>query len=479
MKRLFSKKRQGFRAAAVLLFFLLYGNTQLFANDYYTEGETLFRSNNPAEAIPLLQDAALQPDANPNVFVYLGLCYHQLGRYDEAISAFMRGTLARGADTKALFFNAGNVYFDQELFVQAEGMYTRAIQANGSYAPAYLNRANTRMKMQLYAEAVQDYSTYLTLDPASTQKDAISSLIALLQQSGVIVAASGGDGAGYGGAAGVAGAGGYGAGPAGVAGAAGAGGYGADAAGVAGAGVAGAAGAGGYGADAAGVAGAGGYGAADAAGGYGDGPAGTGGAAGAGGYGAGPAGVAGAAGAGGYGADAAGVAGAGGYGAGPAGVAGAAGAGGYGADAAGVAGAGGYGADAAGAAGAGGYGADAAGVAGAGGAAGMGGYGATRGYGPEGVARYGDGSADIEGAGAGGTGTVGVAGTVAATGASGAGYVGSYSPINIDAARADADEKFRRLMEEITASLQAVEGASIFSAGSENVMGYDEEGEIE
>lgn len=322
MNRLFSKKgRKDSPAPFAAAFFacLALGGAGLFAADYYAEGEALFRANNPAEAIPLLYEASLQPDANPNVFVYLGLCYHQEGRYDEAVSAFMRGTLANGADTKALFFNAGNVYFDQELFSQAEDMYTRAIQANGSYAPAYLNRANARVKLQKLGEAVQDYSTYLTLDPASWQKDSIASLISLLNQSGAAVA-----------------------------GAAGAGGYGA---GVGGAAVAGA-----------------GAGAAIGAG---------------------------------------------------------------------VAGA--------------------AGVAGIVGGAGSGAAGSS-----------------VDGA-VGATGSGGISG---GAGIAGAGAAGGSSA-GSDAERAAAEERFRRLMDEITSSLQSVDGASVFSAGSEDVMGYDEEGEIE
>ncbi len=167
---------------AFFVFLFAFASTGIFATDYYLEGENLFRKNNPAEAIPYLQQALTQPDVNPNVFIYLGLCYYQEGLYDDAVTTFVRGTLANGADTKALFFNAGNVYFEQELFQQAEDMYTRSIHANNSYPPAFLNRANTRIKLEKLDEAVQDYSTYLTLNPASWQKDSIMYLISLINQ---------------------------------------------------------------------------------------------------------------------------------------------------------------------------------------------------------------------------------------------------------------------------------------------------------
>lgn len=189
MNGLFSEKRRklppAFFAAAFFAFSLVSGGAGLFAIDYYLEGEELFRQNNPAEAIPLLYQASTQPDVNPNVFVYLGLCYQQEGKFSDAVETFLRGTAVPGADKKTLFFNAGNVYFSQKLFSQAEEMYTSAIQADSSYAPAFLNRANSRIMLQKLDEAAADYSIYLRLDPASWQREPITRIIALINQERV------------------------------------------------------------------------------------------------------------------------------------------------------------------------------------------------------------------------------------------------------------------------------------------------------
>lgn len=150
------------------------------AYDYFAEGERLFRENKPADAIPLLYQASQIQGTDPRVFVYLGICYQQTGKYADAISTFMKGTSAPGTDRKTLFFNAGNVYFIQNSYTEAVTMYSRAIGIDSAYAPAFLNRANARVKLAQFPEAVNDYTLYLTLDPASWQQEPIRQLIALL-----------------------------------------------------------------------------------------------------------------------------------------------------------------------------------------------------------------------------------------------------------------------------------------------------------
>ncbi len=174
-------KRRALRTLILSLSMLMLTSFSAFALDYFAEGERLFRENRPEEAIPLLYQASLQPGVDPRVFVYLGLGYQQTGKYADAVSAFMRGASAPGTDRKVLFFNAGNVYFLQELFAEAESMYVRAAEIDASWAPVYLNRANARVRLGRFAEAAADYRNYLMLDPATWQKDSIRQIIALLE----------------------------------------------------------------------------------------------------------------------------------------------------------------------------------------------------------------------------------------------------------------------------------------------------------
>ncbi len=177
MKKLAVARR--FALSAVLALFAL-GSAQ--ALDYFAEGERLFRANKPEEAIPMLFQASQLTGTDPKVFTYLGLCYQQTGKYADAISTFMKGTSAPGTDRKILFFDAGNVYYIQKLFTEADTMYTRSIGLDSAYAPAYLNRANARVQLGTFKSAVEDYRTYLVLDPATWQSDSIRQLIELLSQ---------------------------------------------------------------------------------------------------------------------------------------------------------------------------------------------------------------------------------------------------------------------------------------------------------
>jgi tetratricopeptide (TPR) repeat protein len=164
--------------AAVFLLFFLAG---LPAIDYFAEGERLFRQNRPEEAIPLLYQASLQEGTDPRVFVFLGLSYQQAGKNADAVSTFIRGTSVAGTNRKVLYFNAGNVYFSQEAYSEAVTMYTRSLENDSAFAPAYLHRANARVKLEHFPQAVEDYRMYLTLDPASWQSDSIRQLMALLE----------------------------------------------------------------------------------------------------------------------------------------------------------------------------------------------------------------------------------------------------------------------------------------------------------
>ncbi len=152
--------------------------------DIFEDGVRLFREGKYDEASPLLYKASVSPNADGRVFVLLGLAYRQMGKYADAISAFMRGTQAAGTDRKTLFFNAGYVYYIQGQYGEADSMYSKAIELDSAWAPPFLNRANARVKLERFDAAVADYTAYLTLDPATWQRDEITKLVSLLTAEG-------------------------------------------------------------------------------------------------------------------------------------------------------------------------------------------------------------------------------------------------------------------------------------------------------
>jgi tetratricopeptide (TPR) repeat protein len=147
---------------------------------FYDEGERLFRGNKPTEAAPVLEKAILEPGVDERAWLYLALSYQQLGRLDEAQATLRKG-LGQASRFKALFYyDLGNVFVLQGKNAFAVDMFAQAIGIDGSFAPAYLNRANSRLAVKDYAGSKDDYGRYLELEPASAQRDSIEKLIARL-----------------------------------------------------------------------------------------------------------------------------------------------------------------------------------------------------------------------------------------------------------------------------------------------------------
>ncbi|HUX37194.1 MAG TPA: tetratricopeptide repeat protein [Rectinemataceae bacterium] len=144
------------------------------------EGEMLFRQNRPGDAIPRLEQAVQDPGVDENAWIWLAICYQQLNRYDDAASTLRKG-LQKSVSHKALFwFDLGNLFLVQGKASFAKDMYDSAIGADSAMANAFLNRANAAMLLNDYSSAKDDYSHYLVLDPASSQKASIQALLELL-----------------------------------------------------------------------------------------------------------------------------------------------------------------------------------------------------------------------------------------------------------------------------------------------------------
>jgi len=139
-------------------------------------------NNSPEEAVPMLRAAIEQEPKRTELFFYLGVAYEQLGEYRQAVETYQKGLQNTGKKKADFHHNIGTNYLRMGELESAVEHFTRALQANGNYAPAYLNRANTRVKLEKYEQAVADYEVYLSLKPNSEQKRNIEQMIALLQE---------------------------------------------------------------------------------------------------------------------------------------------------------------------------------------------------------------------------------------------------------------------------------------------------------
>lgn len=153
------------------------------ASSYLEQGETAMRKDQPSRAKALFEASLNQNPGNERALLYLGVTELQLGELSKAANTFKQG-LGSAASLKDLFYyNLGNLYFMQNQNMLADGMYSQAIVSNPNLADAYLNRANTRMRLKKYDKAVSDYNAYLSLKPNASQRATIEKLIALLKQA--------------------------------------------------------------------------------------------------------------------------------------------------------------------------------------------------------------------------------------------------------------------------------------------------------
>ena len=70
------------------------------------------------------------------------------------------------SQAKDVYTKAG-VFFEQNKFEEAIGLYTEAINIDPSYASAYFNRALSYAILNRYSEAMADAQKVLSLEPES------------------------------------------------------------------------------------------------------------------------------------------------------------------------------------------------------------------------------------------------------------------------------------------------------------------------
>jgi tetratricopeptide (TPR) repeat protein len=138
--------------------------------------------NKPQEALAFLESAAAEDPAHIQAFLYLGIVYQQLNRIDDAIATYRKILPRAGTETARIAYNLGNAYFIKGSASFARQYYSQAIEADSSYASAYLNRANTLVKTGELKDAVTDYESYLTLEPRSSKRPQIEKLITFIQE---------------------------------------------------------------------------------------------------------------------------------------------------------------------------------------------------------------------------------------------------------------------------------------------------------
>ena len=147
-----------------------------------SEGEKLFKTNNPGGAVTLLEKDISDGNVSADTYNFLGLSYFQLGQYEKAIDAFERGMNSGVSNRKLLSFNEGNVAYAAGNYSKAESCYSLALAASPDFYSALLNRANTRLMMKKYQDCLADYKRFVLEQPDDSQTPEIQRLIGYLEQ---------------------------------------------------------------------------------------------------------------------------------------------------------------------------------------------------------------------------------------------------------------------------------------------------------
>jgi tetratricopeptide (TPR) repeat protein len=149
-------------------------------SDAFSEGEQFFKANKPEQAIPFFEQSLLSESTPSSVYNFLGLSYYQVGKYQQSLDTFIKGTSKDGTNKRILYYNAGNTAFAMGNFELADQYFSISYAADNNFSSALLNRANTKMKLDQLQNASDDYTQYLIIEPNSEQRPSIERMMALI-----------------------------------------------------------------------------------------------------------------------------------------------------------------------------------------------------------------------------------------------------------------------------------------------------------
>lgn len=160
----------------------LQGQNLSLNNQIMSQGETLFKENNPSDAVKVLENEILNGIVSANTYNFLGLGYYQLGEYGKSIDAFERGIKNQPTLTALLSFNQGNTYYAMKDFTSAIRCYSQVLKEDPNHYEAYLNRANALLMASQLKNAKEEYISYLQKRPDDKQRVQIEAIINALSK---------------------------------------------------------------------------------------------------------------------------------------------------------------------------------------------------------------------------------------------------------------------------------------------------------
>ncbi len=130
-------------------------NDMLHELALYYKGRSQLKLGNTEDAIKCFNELCEQSNTSFRGPYGLGLAFHALGRFEDALKAFDRSILLQPGDSDD-YFRKGNVYMDMEDYLNAEEQYSKAIEISPEVHYFYSSRAVAREKLGKEKEAKND-----------------------------------------------------------------------------------------------------------------------------------------------------------------------------------------------------------------------------------------------------------------------------------------------------------------------------------
>src|SRR5207302_7395162 len=121
--------------------------------DFYADlGESYFTIGKVDKALEEFK-TLITLDPSPRSYVFMGLCYRHLGKYDVA-KGYLKRSLAADPNNVPALFNLGFVARKEGNYLQAEQYLQRAVRLDKDYPEALFELGGLKMDQKKYDEAV-------------------------------------------------------------------------------------------------------------------------------------------------------------------------------------------------------------------------------------------------------------------------------------------------------------------------------------
>lgn len=107
-------------------------------------------------------------DPSPRSYVFMGLCYWHLGKFNEA-KRYLQLSLGRDPNNLAALYNLGVIARGEGDNASAETYLARAVKLDSDYPEAVFEFGNLRLDQQKFEEAASLFRHYVELTPKSAQ----------------------------------------------------------------------------------------------------------------------------------------------------------------------------------------------------------------------------------------------------------------------------------------------------------------------